>query len=236
MKKVWPLLILALVFIAVAVLFLVPTILKIFSVNEDLTRIKQKAGIMSKKYDDLSKIDRDDIIRKTQKINYYLPSAKDVSILLDTMNSLTNETGLFFESMSLVPGDISTQSSALKKTSTSGLSNMDVSISLSGDFKSLKNFIRKTKSVSPLVHIKSIKASRKLKVADVTVTRPFSYEVVVVTYFQPLPKALEGASEPIKILSEEENAFLDKLSAPVSGAGVAEGDFKGTKVDPFSRF
>lgn len=217
-------------------MFLVPTVLKIFSVEEDLKKIKQKALIMSKKYDDLSKIDRDDIYRKTQKINYYLPSAKDVSILLDTMNTLTSETGLFFESLSLVPGDISTASAAVKKTSESGLSNMDVSISLSGDFKSLTNFIRKAKSVSPLVYIKSIKASRKLKVADVTVTRPFSYEIVVATYFQPLPKTLEGASEPIKVLNEEEKAFLDKLSAPVSGTGETESDFKGTKTDPFSRF
>lgn len=236
LNKIWPLIILALVVIAVAILFLIPTILKIISVDRDLKTIKQKAGLMAKKYDELSRIDKDDMYGKVQKINYYLPSNKDVSILLDTMNSLTSETGLFFESMSLVPGDISTASAAVKKTSDNGLSSMDVLISLSGDFKALTNFIKKSKSVSPLILIKSISVSRKLKVADTTVTRPFLYEIVVSTYFQPLPKTLGGASEPIKVLNEEERAFLDKLAAPPVGAEVVEENFRGTKVDPFSKF
>lgn len=235
-KYYWPLLILGLVFILLSVVFLVPTIMKIIKVNNDLEVIKKKAGQMAKKYDDLSKIDRNDITEKTQKLNYYLPSSKDVSILLDTVNSLTAETGIFFETMSLAPGEISTPSAAVKKTSTEEISPMDISLTLSGDFKSLVNFIKKAKSASPVIRVRNISVLHKLNVLDLEVSRPYSYSIVVTTYFQALPKALEGVAVPIKVLSDEENILLESLSVPPKSTGIVNDTFRGTKTDPFSKF
>lgn len=128
-----------------------------------LSKTKEEAEL-STKVSMLSGLDPTILQERMVIIDKALPPTKDVVLYLSTIDGLSRELGLTFNSIKLVPGDVTTGSNeagaaAEKRSIPTGLSSLETEITISGSKDRIYSFLRMVEESLPLMQIKDIKIS-----------------------------------------------------------------------------
>lgn len=236
LNTLMPIILFSAVAVSVVVLFLAPSIFKAVKTYQELTDLRKKILVLSSKSEVLEKINLDDLKDKEGRINYYLPSNKDVSILMDSISMMTSQTGIAFESMNLAPGELATPSAKLAEKD---FLTLEVSITLSGDMPSFIKFINNMGKASPVVKIETVIVSKNIQLTGLSSAKPYRFDVVLVTYYKPISGSMGTISEQVKSLSDKDSKYLMTLPISPFGKGsedVGEVNYNKGRADPFSRF
>lgn len=231
-----PLLLFTAVALVILILFLAPTAYKAIKTFMDLGVLRSKVIDLSKKSDTLEKIDETDLKDKYDRVNYYLPSNKDVSVLMDSISMITNQTGVAFESMRMAPGELATPSAKL--SAGRDLFTLEVSITVNGDLPGIIKFIQNAEKASPVVKFEKISMGKKSKVSDQGSLKPYVFEVILMTYYKPFPTEMGKLTDKVNLLSDEDTKFVMSLPKQPQSAlsGTDDTFYNSSRTDPFSRF
>lgn len=155
-KQLLIFLIIVLAVILVVWQLFLPAFNDVYQAREDLklwkdkvsgtTSLTQKLAELKKKYDTL--------MEQTEKIEIALPRGQDVPALLIELEALTSQNGLILNSVKFVSFEGAKKKKAAESEMNqgaasalmAGVKSMDIELNLSGDYNSLKNFLKAVES------------------------------------------------------------------------------------------
>lgn len=132
--------------------------------NQIETKTKEESDLTNK-ISLLSGLDQEILRERMVLINKALPPNKDVVLYLSTIDGLSKELGLVFNSIKIMPGDVTTipEGDSVTKTKKrlvpAGLSSLETTIKVSGSKDNIYSFLRMVEESLPLMQIKDIKIS-----------------------------------------------------------------------------
>ena len=185
------------------------------SANTLLSKMKTKsseAEALSIKVSILSKLDPAVLQERVSVMDNALPPRKDVLLYLNAINGLSNEVGLTFGGISLVPGEISEgDKKETKSTHSAGLQSLETEIKMRGGEVSVYAFLRKIEEVLPLMQIKDIK---------VAILGEDKYSLTLslgMLWADPSTIDVKG---PVTLFGAEEDKYFNQLAGYTSFASV----------------
>lgn len=209
---IFPLLIgVAIVFVILQ--FTVPQIKQIMQARQELKAERGRLDQLVKKATALEELNEESLTNNFKTSQDALPSEKDVAGILYTLARLENETRVSIGGVEFKPGLISTPSAtplspaatpsaaksekpksavkpAAKPAAPAGPATIALSLDVSGDFSSVRNFLTKVREVSPLLTISSVDFSVEGSGVSASFDLSFNYQLLPATYIKvddPLP-------------------------------------------------
>ncbi len=185
MKKNIVILIFILVFIAILFLLDLPAYNKVTSFREELKKhqdfLKEKEEIVAK-VDQLKQV-YESRQNELKKVLYVLPVEKDLPNLIVQFEALSSENGLILEGLNFVKQAATTRSAAAEDVETEIESQRDyktqeISLSVSGSYKSFKSFLEALELNIRLMDIKSINFKAQGEGAG------FTFDILLEVYYQ----------------------------------------------------
>lgn len=190
---------------------------------------------LSTKVSMLSGLDPSILQERIVIIDKALPPNKDVVLYLSTIDGLSRELGLTFNSIKLIPGDVTTVSdnagaAAKKRSIPTGLSSLETEITISGSKDSIYAFLRMVEESLPLMQIKDIKISVS---EGEQVTLSLELGMLWASFD---PKTVTGV---ISLFNKKEEEYFQKLAgypqyASVGGVDMLSKDLG--KANLFEKF
>lgn len=206
--------------------FTFPQVEQILEARRELKREKGQLEQLIKKATDLERLDEETLKNNFEITQKALPSEKDISGLLFTINRLRNEATISSGKFQIRPGVISTPSAtpslatsspatpsagktktgpqAVQKERSQTLASLNFKLSLSGGFVALRNFLEKIKGISPLLVVSSLDFSQK--------EEEIKADLGVVFHYQFLPSFLGKIDDALPVLTEKDKEILAQIS------------------------
>ncbi|MFH2019721.1 MAG: hypothetical protein ABII80_03860 [bacterium] len=199
------------------VVALIAVMLLGFVVRPIFTNVKQiqsqieteaaKEKSLSEKVSLLSGMDQEVLKERVKLLDKALPPDKDVVLYLSTLDGLSRELGLSFNSIKLVPGEVTSGSEATASAQTSrkiseGLQSLDTEIKISGSQESIYTFLRTVEESVPLMQINDVKINR---ISSDQNTLSLKLGMLWASFD---PKAVKGV---ISLFNQQEEQYFQKL-------------------------
>lgn len=224
-KSLWlPFLLFAFVFLT-SVLFLKPKIREVIAIQQKISQERKTLAQLTQKVALLEGLDQNELSTKTDKVLKILPTEKNVPFILQTLRLLSSQTNINLSKLTVSPGSLSTDSAQLNPPADLPVLTLD--INLDGDKDKIKSFLSSLEFTSPLMRVKTISFSQK---GDSSI----ALEMVLETYFLPLPQTLGKPEQPVpNITSQEQSAYqlLTQFKSPLTASELPVGP--AGKENPF---
>ena len=170
---------------------------------------------LNTKLSTLNGVDSILVTERVKKMESVFPSRKPVVELLGTLSELSGLHNLSFGGVSLSPGSLSEQQTAVKKgaktTISPELSDLRFGFQIGGSFGDILAFMKDLENVAPLMKIEEVGLSiRTNPLFEVDSTLVLA-DISVAAFYQPPPKTLGSVSQPVKLLTRSDEALLNKL-------------------------
>lgn len=216
-----------LVVLVLSFLFLKPKAAQIGEINRKLESERKTLSALSQKLAALEGLSLPVIKSRTEQALKALPSEGNVPGVMATIRGISRDAGLSLDSLEIDPGHQS--SASTKQAAGEKIQSLDLTVSLSGNEDRIRTFLDEINTVAPLTRILELNLSRSSP--DVG-----KIELVMKSYFLPLPETIGKVEEPVPLLSAQEEDIYRKISILSLRLGVA-GDtisVPSGKADPFS--
>jgi Tfp pilus assembly protein PilO len=207
-----------------AVFFIKPKIENLFSFQKQIEKSQEKLAKVTAKVDYLQKYSQIDLENKTNQLIKALPTEKDVSGLVFSLKTLSEELNLEITSLSLDPGELATDSAEKQKKENENL--MEVSLAVLGSGEKIYEYMDKIESTAPISKI--IKHS--ILEEDGLAEAKISLEA----YFLPIPQNLGKIEDFNKITSEEEKTWERVKTLKILESSDSFPIIDSGKTNPFS--
>ncbi len=201
---------------AVLVVFLlgVPQLQKIFETQAKLQKETTRLNKLKQKLSELDSITYEPAFEQVEFISETLPSKKPLLELLTSLYAVTQKSGVVVDDFSINPGLVASNSAELgniSKTKNDGYDTLELSLSVTGSFSQIQEFILLTETVTPFTTITSFGLNASFGEVTVGEEDKFSAELITNTFFftQPISVSLEQA---LPKLVEEDYIVLSELS------------------------
>jgi Tfp pilus assembly protein PilO len=198
------------ILISILIIFygIIPQIATAKNLYQQAEKKKQKLSALQQKAADLESIEAREAFSSKEIVDKILPSRKPLIELLTALNTVATTNNIKFVNFSLTPGEISSKSaefldSAKLSTGKKGNSrkksdyqNLQVELTIEGEFKEVQNFFADIERVAPLTTIASIALNIKsqgniedtdLVEADLLLNGHFFTKALSVALESPLP-------------------------------------------------
>lgn len=212
----------------------IPLIRKTIDVNKEYKVLSDEVFLLTKKASLLKSVDENEIRRNVNTLLTAVPSDKSLTTVLNTLDSVTVQTGVAAGSFSLAkPGSLASESakrlSADEKAVGSNI--LPFTVSVQGSFEKIQAFLAMSTAVRRLLGVRTFSVS-------FTGADTVSANVAMDAYYSPVSSSIGSVSHPVTMITNEENEIIGKVSAmpihtlssytplPPAAAGV--------KTDPFS--
>ncbi len=232
--------------------FLQPKMEAISNAGRELENGSKQLALLTKKANDLSSLDKNDLKERFQVLSSAVPAEKDVPGFMLGIQRIANEASVSVGLIEVNPGSISTESAAgtkeLKKIETRPLF---ARVTIKGTVDDLISFISKTVKSRRLLKLEGINLSA---IGAQKANEQISLILAISIYYQPLPPTLGIISLPLEKLSEDEEktyrqikayeyySYLEQpqvnntsSSSPESSSSVPAGSVPVGKIDLFNR-
>lgn len=222
-------LVLAVLFFVIGVMMLFIGILQQISpIQEDLAKLKEREAELAKFYEkaeQLKQLAIDPNFNKSSDIDQVLPSHKPLLEILNNLNNVANNTEVVIKNFSLNPGEIATDSTKVKKsTSTQKYDQLDLDFSVSGPLWKIQNFLNLIEQVTPISTITSISINRNidddkdaLAQADLVLRSFYFTQPIKTTITSPLPDITNAERVIINNINELIPSNLEKQEEVITG-------------------
>jgi len=201
--------VIAIISIGVIVLVGLPIFNKVKTIEKNIAKKTIEESDLSSKVSLLSGLDPQILSERVSLIDKALPPNKDVVLYLSTIDGLSRELGLVFNSIKLIPGDVTAVSEGevgatnKKRATPSGLSSLETEITVSGSKDKIYTFLRTVEESLPLMQIKDVKIS-------VLGGDQFSLSLQLGMLWASFdPKTVTGT---ITLFDKQEEQYLQKLA------------------------
>lgn len=182
--------------------FTKPAIEKTMEKNTFIASQKEKLSKLGKKTSLLLTLDDFSLSQNVKKLNYILPSEKNIDSLISSLNKFANESSLPVSNISFTPGII-VQDEKIKKIAAKKEEFFEVKISFNGEMKELRLFLGKIKNNLLALKVKSLKISRTQEEGKIVA------DLLLTAYYKPVSLVLGEAV--ISEMTEKENLILKKI-------------------------
>jgi len=207
------------VIIVSAIIFILPVFGKISAFKGEIESNKRLLGILEKKYKQLSDLKSETSSVSLQEdyehLNMFVPNVKPSMQTLLHISKLAKMDGVEFSGLTLNPGNVKNdnkKSSKNKKVNKDELLNFEVDFSIKGEKDRILKFISDIKEVSPLMKIDHFSTSIDRGQLDGSQLFMNS-SLKVLVYYQPQPESLPKLDKPLKMITADENQFLQSLKS-----------------------
>jgi Tfp pilus assembly protein PilO len=222
--------------LVLAVLFFVISTMMIFigvlqqitPIQKDLAKLKEREAELAKFYEkaeQLKQLAIDPNFNKSSDIDQVLPSHKPLLEILNNLNNVANNTEVVIKNFSLNPGEIATDSTKVKKsTSSQRYDQLDLDFSVSGPLWKIQNFLNLIEQVTPISTITSISINRNidgdkdaLAQADLVLRSFYFTQPIKTTITSPLPDITNAERRIINNINELIPSNLEKQEEVITG-------------------
>lgn len=215
-------------FIISAMMLFIGIIQQIPPIQKDLATLKEREVELAKFYEkaeQLKQLAIDPNFNKSSDIDQVLPSHKPLLEILNNLNSVANNTEVVIKNFSLNPGEIATDSTKVKKsTSTQKYDQLDLDFSVSGPLWKIQNFLNLIEQVTPISTITSISINRNidddkdaLAQADLVLRSFYFTQPIKTTITSPLPDITNAERTIINNINELIPSNLEKQEEVITG-------------------
>lgn len=189
--------------------------LKLKEENKNLLELSQK---LEEKAQILQELDRSKLEEQLKAAELLLPSDKDVFLLVRQIEQTAASSGILIGRVEVTPGSINKptlkgQTTGVAETPAPSQNQQGISVdasviqvrlSLTGDYRSLFQFLTNTFALP-----------RTLALKDLSVTAgqnsQVSSSMLVEAYWQAIPGELASVETPVELLTDSESARLEKI-------------------------
>lgn len=229
-----------LMIIGVAVLvfsFIIPQFNEALAKYADWQAAVKKEEQLQKKLQELSDKEVSPDFQYESIVNQALPDRKPLMELIQSLDSLSRETGVIIEQFTLEPGLVATQS-AQAGASTAKDGALELEFTVSGTFSQLNDFMSRIEQVTPFTTLSKLGISGEI--TNFEEDQRFTARLSSQTYY--FTKSVSaGVSSALPDLSPKSESILQELqkyaqiTVPVQ-TEVIEGEDKpfGETYDPFA--
>ncbi|MBI3384985.1 type 4a pilus biogenesis protein PilO [Candidatus Gottesmanbacteria bacterium] len=191
--------------------FLQPKMEAISNAGRELDNGSKQLALLTKKANDLSALDKNDLKERFQVLSSAVPAEKDVPGFMLGVQRMANEASVSVGLIEVNPGSISTASAAgtkeLKKIATTPLF---ARVTIKGTVNSIIAFISKAVKARRLLKLEGINLST---IGAQKANDQISLILSISIYYQPLPPTLGIISLPLEKFSDEEEKTYQQIKA-----------------------
>lgn len=189
-----------LIFIA-TFFILIPKFRSLAEINSQIVQNREKLNKLLTKLADLEGVDAANLKERADFALEIVPAFKNPTKIFGIISTIAGESQVYLSSLQLSPGELSTVSA--EKTSKSDIETIPIQVLVEGTKERIFNFVDLLEKSIPLMSVKTFKISEYGQSAR--------GEIVVISYFSPLPKTLGKIDTPVSKISEEEEKVLSQL-------------------------
>jgi len=190
--------------------------------------LTNKLEVLETKLRLLEGVDQVLIDVRVERMEAVFPSKKPVIELISSLSQLASSHGLSFGGVSLSPG-------VLEETEAAELGDLGFGFEVEGSFEKVSSFMHDLENVAPLMKIDDVSLKIKTNPLFISDQNVVSAGMQVSAFFQAPPKTLGAVTQPVGLLSREEESLLNKLVGFKTFAPVLPTAETG-KTDLFSLF
>lgn len=189
------------VFLGVAILlgvgttvsFLIPSIQSVLVARRNEQSRRIYLSQVTNKYSQLEQLNESSVRANLEKAQIILPATKDIPGVYDTVVRLEDISGIIVDLLQTTPGNIS-------KVKSDQPEALSVSFASRGTLAGAQSFLANVLNVPRIIHITSFRFSQS--------ENQGSFAIQANTYFLGLPNSLPPITEPLPVLTGEEEASL----------------------------
>lgn len=215
-------------FVISAMMLFIGIVKQIAPIQKDLADLKEREIELAKFYEkaeQLKQLAIDPNFNKSSDIDQVLPSHKPLLEILNNLNNVANNTEVVIKNFSLNPGEIATDSTKVKKTTSSQkYDQLDLDFSVSGPLWKIQNFLNLIEQVTPISTITSISINRNidddkdaLAQADLVLRSFYFTQPIKTTITSPLPDITNAERIIINNINELIPSNLEKQDEVITG-------------------
>lgn len=199
---------------AIMVFFLIlPQFNQAWSNYQSWEKAKAQQATLQKKLDDLDAIEQAPEFQYESLVNAALPDRKPLLELIQSMSTVSLETGVQIERFELTPGSLATESSESSGSERPAHAEpLSVEYTIAGTFEQVNDFMRRIEEVTPFSTIVSLSIGSEITEDSQGDAQEFSANITSETYFfmgsvsssesDALPRLTSEAEEVLKALKE----------------------------------
>lgn len=211
----------------------VPFAQRTLSLWDQVRLLNSEVTLLQGKSATLQLLDEDELRRDALTLASVVPPDKSLSTVMTTLDTVSGQTNVALEDVSLnKPGSLAT-ASAQKQTAEErkiGSNILSVSVHVRGTFDEIQRFISLIGVVRRLFHINNIGINFNSGLVDA--------RLVLDTYYYPYPATVGRTLTPISGLSDDEKNIVTQMEAlplaSVVPASTVSASVSVGKTDPFS--
>jgi len=205
--------VLVLISVIMGIVVLGPVLGKLRTRITDRNQLTKNLKQLEKKLSSLAGIDSILINDRVKKMEAVFPSDKPIVQLMGTLSQLSGQHGLSFGGVSLKPGNLSKEEGKKsKKTTASDLSDLKFGFEVGGSFANILAFMSALENTAPLMKIEEVGLTIKTNPLFDAAKTIVVASIDVSSFYQPPPKSIGAVSNPVGLLSRDEEALLNKLT------------------------
>lgn len=169
-------------------------------------QLKTEVAKLTEKSTALAGIDEVLVSQRVEKMEEVFPSQKPVVQLIASLSQLSSQRSLSFGGVTLRPGVLSQDPKAKE-----GLSDLQFGFQVGGSFNDISLFLNDLENTAPLMKIDKVSLAIKSNPLLTREQTIVTADISVSAYFQPPPQSLGAITTPLKLLSREDEALLNRL-------------------------
>ncbi|NCN06789.1 MAG: hypothetical protein GW946_03025 [Candidatus Pacebacteria bacterium] len=218
----------------VVFLFGVPQLQQAFETRAKLQKESARLDKLKQKLSELDSVSYEPAFGQVEFISETLPSKKPLLELLTSLYAVTQKSGVIVDDFSVRPGLVATTAAELSKVTknkNAGYDTIDLTLTITGSFDQIQDFILLTETVTPFTTISSFSLNatfgestsqkeRNVFTADLATSTFFFTQPISVSLEQPLPKLAEQDYIVLSELSEYERINLPEQSTVFGGGSI----------------
>lgn len=174
-----------------------PKIRQTLSARENNSKQGRQIRELSQKLADIEGLSEAELAETSALLLEALPENNDFYRLLGMVKDNFTQNGVQLEYFDLSPGELG-----------SGSGSLSVKIAFSSNFENFKKLLSSLEKSLPLIEVSSLKFKTFILSAE---TSQVGGEMSVTGYYQPLPKSLGKANQPLAKISGTEQKLIEEL-------------------------
>lgn len=187
--------IVSIVCIIILVLVIYPQVSAYFKERDDIIAMKNRIITLNNKIKELQGIDESALKKDLAITLTILPTDRDVSQAMSSLQDLITKSNLVLDTTSYSPG-----------TKDQGTNNFMFTVSVIGSLPSLRNFMNELQSGSNIYKIESIDLTFQETSSLATVSIPLT------TFYEPAPKTQITLDQQVPIINDQDKELIAKLT------------------------
>lgn len=179
---------------------IIPELNNWFSIRKEVAATRQQISVLQQNINFLNNLDKGILNSQLQTATQALPATKDFGMMLNAISNASATSGISLNDYSFEIGNIASSSGQLTTSKYSGLSSIQVTVTVNGNLGQIRKFVQSLQNSLPLSEVTTINGSGS------------NMTIAIIFYQKPFPTTNFSADTPLTPVSQEQVTLLQNLS------------------------